>query len=75
MLVVAYVAGYFVLGPEVDDSFPGIDRAFETKWQARAYIPAAFIEAKVTGTSVSLLTGHYNGRDYDSYVEIERLNP
>jgi|SRR3954463_1943056 hypothetical protein len=57
LLLAAYVGGYFWLGDRVDASpfdSPGTFRCYNTKWQARAFRPAARIEAWVTGKDIRL---------------------
>jgi hypothetical protein len=58
-----YVAGYFLLGSK--SAYPSrndIARTYTAKWLAMAFVPAAFIEAKIAGIAVSL---HVAGtRDY-----------
>ena len=51
----AYVAGYILLGTVT--AFPSgndIARTYIARWQAVAFAPAAFIEAKLAGVRVSL---------------------
>ena len=50
-----YVAGYVLLGTVT--AFPSgndIARTYTARWQAVAFAPAAFIEAKIAGARVSL---------------------
>jgi hypothetical protein len=76
-----YVAGYVILGQKLDASFadpfarPSVERVFAARWQATAFIPAALIESKTAGMSVSLYVGYYDGQTYRSMVEAWRLDP
>jgi hypothetical protein len=76
------VAGYFLLGDPLVDPLSAdrsTDRVFSARWEALAFTPAAIVEAKMTGRSVSLYTAHLEVRGgrvaYTSLTETRRIDP
>ena len=50
----AYVGGYFLVGYRIDWQPSGFARSYPSRWIAVAFIPAARVEAWVTGESVDV---------------------
>ena len=75
LLLVLYGAGYFLLGDTRNWDGRITYRIFSARWQTIAFVPAAHIETKLTGCSVSLHIGTRWGTGYSSTHQTVRLAP
>ena len=74
LMPVVYVAGYLTLGAEIPSESSCVFRVFDAEWQIQLFIPAAKVEATLSGRCVELFIGQPNSTMITTY-DIWRFEP